>query len=125
MTTALWPDGEDVPDCESPSNKGPTLLPEPTISSCVELKAARAGGAYLSAMRMFLGWLVLSMLSASIPAVGPISPGPLPAAHRSLDGATGCTPCHKLSTGEPTFKCLDCHSEIASRVAAAQATPAP
>jgi hypothetical protein len=47
-----------------------------------------------------------------------ISPGPLARAHKDLDGATHCTTCHKLAGGESTFKCLDCHSEIAARLAA-------
>jgi Class III cytochrome C family len=45
-----------------------------------------------------------------------ISPGPLSRAHKSLDGATQCTTCHKFG-GEAALKCLDCHSEIVSRVA--------
>ncbi len=47
-----------------------------------------------------------------------ISPGPLSRPHQSLSGATNCTSCHKLASGEATFKCLECHSEIASRIAA-------
>lgn len=47
-----------------------------------------------------------------------ISPGPLSRPHQSLDGATHCTDCHKMGGGEAVFKCLDCHTEIASRLAA-------
>ncbi|MBZ5573419.1 MAG: hypothetical protein LAO09_16245 [Acidobacteriia bacterium] len=47
-----------------------------------------------------------------------ISPGPLSRAHQSLSGATNCTTCHRLGGGEATFKCLDCHNEIATRIAA-------
>jgi phage FluMu protein Com len=46
-----------------------------------------------------------------------ISPGPLSKAHASLDGAAHCTDCHQRG-GEATLKCLDCHTEIASRLAA-------
>jgi len=47
-----------------------------------------------------------------------ISPGPLSRAHKSLDGPTHCTDCHKRGGGEAEFKCLECHTEIASRIAA-------
>jgi len=46
-----------------------------------------------------------------------ISPGPLSRAHQSLNGTTNCSSCHKFG-GQATLKCLDCHTEIASRVAA-------
>ena len=42
-----------------------------------------------------------------------ISPGPLAQAHQSLSGATNCTKCHQVSTSSPSFRCLDCHREIA------------
>ena len=60
--------------------------------------------------------LAIAFLSAI--AVAQISPGPLSRAHKELDGATQCTTCHKLGGGKPTFKCLNCHAEIASRLAA-------
>lgn len=47
-----------------------------------------------------------------------ISPGPLSKAHASLSGATNCTSCHKLGGGERVFTCLQCHTEIASRISA-------
>ncbi len=50
-------------------------------------------------------------------ALAQISPGPLSSPHRFLEGATNCTSCHRLG-GQATFKCLDCHSEIAGRIAA-------
>jgi hypothetical protein len=52
-----------------------------------------------------------------IPAHAQISPGALSRAHQSLNGASNCTACHKLGGGTATFKCLDCHAEIASRLA--------
>jgi hypothetical protein len=68
-----------------------------------------------------LGWIVLTIFCTLIPAAitpvaGQISPGPLSRPHQSLNGLTDCTTCHELSTGQPTFKCLDCHTEIAWRV---------
>ncbi|HEV2114460.1 MAG TPA: hypothetical protein VGR48_00445, partial [Terriglobales bacterium] len=47
-----------------------------------------------------------------------ISPGPLSRAHQSLSGPTQCTSCHKLAAGAASFKCLECHRDIAGRVAA-------
>lgn len=48
--------------------------------------------------------------------VAQISPGPLSRSHSSLEGTTNCTQCHKPGS-TATFRCLDCHSEIASRLA--------
>jgi hypothetical protein len=62
-----------------------------------------------------LGWIVLSMWT-SISIAAQISPGPLSRAHQSINGMTNCTTCHELSIGQSTFKCLDCHSEIAWRI---------
>ena len=62
--------------------------------------------------------LILALVVLSAAAAAQISPGPLSRAHKDLDGATHCTTCHKLGGGEATFKCLDCHTEIASRLAA-------
>lgn len=45
-----------------------------------------------------------------------ISPGPLSKAHATLSGTTNCVSCHKFGGGEPVFKCLDCHTEIATRI---------
>jgi Cytochrome c7 and related cytochrome c len=45
-----------------------------------------------------------------------ISPGPLSKLHRDLDGPTGCTKCHAVSAGAPTYRCIDCHQEIAVRL---------
>ena len=62
--------------------------------------------------------LILAMALLSATAVAQISPGPLSRAHQELDGATHCATCHKLGGGEATFKCLECHTEIASGLAA-------
>ena len=45
-----------------------------------------------------------------------ISPGPLAKAHRSLDGSANCTKCHEVSTKSPTFRCVECHREIADEL---------
>src|ERR1700690_1914601 len=66
----------------------------------------------------FLGWIVLTIVWTLIPAAAQISPGPLSRAHQSMNGLTNCTTCHEVSTGQRTFKCLDCHTEIAWRIRA-------
>jgi hypothetical protein len=57
------------------------------------------------------------LLAFGKPCVAQISPGPLSKAHRSLTGATQCTSCHRLGAGAANFKCLECHTEIAGRIA--------
>lgn len=61
---------------------------------------------------------MLGIVWSSIPAAGQISPGPLSRAHQSISGVTDCSSCHEVSTGKSTFKCLNCHAEIAARVGA-------
>ncbi len=61
---------------------------------------------------------MLTILCTFIPAAAQISPGPLSRAHQSINGLTDCTTCHELSTGQPTFKCQQCHTEIAWRIKA-------
>jgi hypothetical protein len=53
----------------------------------------------------------------SSPAQGQISPGPLSKAHQSLNGTTLCASCHQFGAATPTFKCLDCHKEVAKALA--------
>jgi hypothetical protein len=67
---------------------------------------------------LWVNLLVVAMLLLwGLTAMAQISPGPLSRAHQSLNGDTNCTACHKLG-GAATFKCLDCHGEIASRLVA-------
>src|ERR1700730_6652036 len=56
-------------------------------------------------------------LFAAVGARAQISPGPLSKAHQSLNGSTQCNTCHQFGTNTPTFKCLECHKEIAQRLA--------
>ncbi len=51
------------------------------------------------------------------PSYSQISPGPLSKAHSSLNGTTQCNSCHVFGASTPTFKCLDCHKEIAESLA--------
>jgi hypothetical protein len=36
--------------------------------------------------------------------------------HQSLNGSTNCSSCHKFG-GQAALKCLDCHTEIGTRLA--------
>ncbi len=64
-----------------------------------------------------VGIYLLLLVAGAGECLGQISPGPLSASHASLEGATNCTQCHRPGSNA-SFKCLDCHSEIASRIAA-------
>ena len=44
-----------------------------------------------------------------------ISPGTLSKAHQALNGSSNCATCHKFA-GQAALKCLDCHTEIATRL---------
>jgi hypothetical protein len=57
--------------------------------------------------------LLLFSLFFGVSAKTQISPGPLSKAHQSLTGTTQCAGCHQFGASTPTFKCLDCHKEIA------------
>ena len=66
--------------------------------------------------RVVLASAALLLLATGL-AGAQISPGSLSQAHQSLDSPTQCTSCHKLGGGDAVFKCLDCHGEIAQRLA--------
>lgn len=67
-----------------------------------------------------LGFLLIlaGLLLCQAPVHAQISPGPLSKAHQSLQGSTQCNSCHQFGASTPTFKCLDCHKEIAGLLAA-------
>jgi len=54
----------------------------------------------------------------AIPSLAQISPGALAQAHSSLSGTAQCNSCHVFGAKIPTFKCLDCHKEVAEALAA-------
>ncbi len=68
---------------------------------------------------VLFGLGVLLFLSAALlpSASAQISPGPLSRPHQSLNGSTNCASCHKFG-GQAALKCLDCHTEIATRLSA-------
>ncbi len=45
-----------------------------------------------------------------------ISPGPLARAHKDLNGSSNCIKCHEFSAKTPSFRCLECHREIAAEL---------
>lgn len=63
-------------------------------------------------------FLILTLVFLAGAASAQISPGPLARPHKDLEGATRCISCHQLAGGKATFKCLECHTEIAARLAA-------
>jgi hypothetical protein len=77
------------------------------VSKCLRLNLCRAG--------LGLIFFLVSVVASS-PLQAQISPGPLSKAHQSLSGTTQCASCHQFGASTPTFKCLDCHKEIAERL---------
>jgi predicted CXXCH cytochrome family protein len=45
-----------------------------------------------------------------------ISPGELSSHHAKFDGLNNCTKCHTIGEGLDNKKCLECHTEIRSRI---------
>src|ERR1700687_6264892 len=69
------------------------------------------------APQMFSGaWVIGLALCLAGVANAQIAPGPLARAHQSLDGGANCMKCHEVSTRTPTFRCLECHKEIAAEL---------
>jgi len=66
------------------------------------------------------GWALLwfLLIITGAPCAAQISPGKLTLAHQAFNGPTKCTGCHSLASGKPSFKCLNCHAEIRSKVEA-------
>jgi hypothetical protein len=62
-------------------------------------------------------FLFLALGAGAPAASAQISPGPLSRPHQSLNGATNCATCHKFG-GQAALKCIECHTEIANRLAA-------
>ncbi len=56
------------------------------------------------------------VLLLGVSARAQLSPGALSHAHRSVSGPTQCASCHKFETGPASFRCLECHTEIARRL---------
>ena len=71
---------------------------------------------HLQLIAVRVGMLLLALDWISTGAVAQISPGPLAKAHQSLNGDTNCIKCHEVSTRAPSFKCLECHREIAAEI---------
>ena len=60
------------------------------------------------------------LLLLSLPGInsfGQISPGDLSDYHAHLEGIANCTKCHILGQKVSNEKCLDCHTELKSRIA--------
>lgn len=61
-------------------------------------------------------WVLVLACGFAGTAYSQISPGPLARAHQSLSGDANCTKCHEVSTRAPSFRCLECHKEIAAEL---------
>jgi len=69
--------------------------------------------------RLAVALLVFPVVCLFAPsyACAQISPGPLSKAHASQTGTTQCATCHFFGASTPTFKCLECHKEVAQALA--------
>jgi len=82
------------------------------ISETFRRRRSRCAGRVALWMVSGAAWFLL------LPAAGAqISPGPLSRPHQTLNGSTNCSSCHKFG-GQVALKCLDCHTEIATRLSA-------
>ena len=59
---------------------------------------------------------LLSLIGSPRRIQAQISPGPLARAHRDLNGPENCTRCHTNSVRERSFRCTECHREIAAEL---------
>jgi hypothetical protein len=80
---------------------------------CVTIRNPQRSGPLLRGL--LLCALLIAWCGSSTNAQ--ISPGPLSKAHESMTGTTQCASCHLFGAKTPTFKCLDCHKEIAKTLA--------
>lgn len=53
----------------------------------------------------------------ALPLSAQISPGTLSKAHSKWNGPTGCVSCHQVGSGSAQLRCLECHKDIATRLA--------
>lgn len=80
------------------------------LASIRLLRSNTTGLCFVQALPMLL---VLCMATTTR---AQISPGPLARAHQNLAGGSNCVKCHEISTRTPTFRCLECHREIAGEL---------
>jgi hypothetical protein len=70
----------------------------------------------LPAKYAILKFILCCLAALAASADAQISPGPLARAHRSLEGDAHCVQCHAVSVKSPSFRCLECHREIANEI---------
>ena len=89
----------------------PICIPAQTFSALIT-------SSYLeSSIRLLRRALVIAFaLTLTVIAHAQISPGPLARAHESLNGDSNCIKCHEVSTRSPSFRCVECHKEIATEI---------
>ena len=67
-------------------------------------------------MKQILFWIFLLPCVPMSLALAQISPGELIAGHARWEGVENCTACHTVGKSLSNDKCLQCHSEIDSRI---------
>ncbi|MEI6455617.1 MAG: cytochrome C [bacterium] len=66
--------------------------------------------------KIFVIGFISLLLVPGLSCFSQISPGPLAAVHSQLEGISNCTKCHSLGNQVTNAKCLECHTEIKTRV---------
>src|ERR1700757_3552226 len=100
-------------------------IPSPDVCRIVAKSAFRyAGGpSFFEPMsgrllkRVCLAAMLVLAMGLARTAQAQISPGALALPHHSIDGPTNCTKCHTQSLRERSFRCTECHREIAAELA--------
>ncbi len=69
-----------------------------------------------SVLALSLAFILAIILGSAKMAHAQISPGPLARAHHDLDGPANCTKCHAASVRSRSFRCTECHREIAAEL---------
>src|SRR6516225_3156936 len=65
---------------------------------------------------ILIACFLLLLLVPARNAHAQISPGPLARPHHQFDGPTNCTKCHTQSVRERSFRCVECHREVAAEL---------
>src|SRR5258708_9710826 len=83
---------------------------------------ARTAAPFLDRIRrvlvqpLFVAAALLMVMGLARTAQAQISPGRLASPHHNLEGPTNCTKCHTQSVRERSFRCTECHHEIAAEL---------
>ena len=70
----------------------------------------------MTVKKQICNFLIAPCVFVPLAVAAQISPGPLATLHSHLEGLSNCTKCHSLGSKVTNDKCLECHTEIRTRV---------